>query len=216
LGTKDAQQQIATAWIHEIAELGSVLRASPEAVKAFLTAREDRFRPAYGARVVCRPRQCVFAGTVNPNGFGYLSDDTGNRRFWPAAVGRVWLDAIREDLAQLWAEAQVRYLRGEPWHLSAEHQAVARSEQTRRETDDPWCDAVMHVVMGRGEDPIALEEVWRALELPASQRDRRAMLRVGRILRQLGGGGDSTLIKRAGQVYRAVRPAGRWPEGNRD
>ena len=64
----------------------------------------DKFRPSYGRAEVSRPRQCVFVGTTNED--QYLSDVTGNRRFWPIKVGHVSLEWIRANRDQLWAEAR--------------------------------------------------------------------------------------------------------------
>jgi predicted P-loop ATPase len=71
LGSKDAAMEIAGVWLVEMAELDALLRAALSATKSFVTRCHDRFRPPYGKHVVDRPRQCVFAGTINPIG-GYL------------------------------------------------------------------------------------------------------------------------------------------------
>jgi predicted P-loop ATPase len=78
-------------WLIEMSELDALTRAGNSAIKSFLTRRHDRYRPPYGTHVIERPRQCVFAGTINPAG-GYLKDPTGTRRFWPVACNTVDLD----------------------------------------------------------------------------------------------------------------------------
>lgn len=80
-------------WIIELAELDSLSRAEVSTVKAFISRRHDRFRPPYGKRLVDLPRQCVFAGSVNPEG-GYLKDATGGRRFWPVVCGEIDIEAL--------------------------------------------------------------------------------------------------------------------------
>jgi predicted P-loop ATPase len=124
-------------WIVEIAELDAIGRAEVSRIKAFLTRTVDRYRPPYERYVVDVPRQCVFAGSVNPD--TYLRDETGNRRFWPLRCGRIDLDALRRDRDQLWAEAVARYRQGAIWWLDdPELIAMAKAEQDQRYQSDAW------------------------------------------------------------------------------
>jgi predicted P-loop ATPase len=52
----------------------------------------------------------VSDGTVNHS--TYLRDETGGRRFWPIACGRIDVDALAQDRNQLWAEAKARFESG--------------------------------------------------------------------------------------------------------
>ena len=138
LGGKDAAMEIAGVWLVEMAELDALLKAALPATKSFVTRRQDRFRPPYGKHVIDRPRQCVFAGTINPIG-GYLKDPTGGRRFWPVSCGLIDLEALIRDRDQLWAEALVRFRGGAPWWLeTTELQALAAAEQEARFEVDAW------------------------------------------------------------------------------
>ena len=137
IGSKDAAQQMRGIWIIEIAELDAIGRAEVSRIKAFLSRTTDRYRPPYERYVVEVPRQCVFAGSVNPD--TYLRDETGNRRFWPVRCGRIDLDAISRDRDQLWAEAVTRYREGTIWWLDeTELIADAKTEQDRRYHSDAW------------------------------------------------------------------------------
>ena len=111
LGSKDAAMETKGVWIIEIAELDTMSRAEVSAIKAFMSRTHDRFRPPYGKRLVDLPRQCVFAGSINPEG-GYLKDATGGRRFWPVVCGQIDIDALARDRDQLWAEARDRFRNG--------------------------------------------------------------------------------------------------------
>ena len=111
LGCKDSSMEVAGVWLIEMSELDALTKATNSAIKSFVTRRHDRFRPPYGRHVVDQPRQCVFAGSINPTG-GYLKDPTGARRFWPVACGVIDLKALARDRDQLWAEALVRFRDG--------------------------------------------------------------------------------------------------------
>jgi predicted P-loop ATPase len=135
IGSKDAAQQMRGVWVIEIAELDAIGRAEVSRIKAFLTRTVDRYRPPYGRYVIDVPRQCVFAGSVNPD--TYLRDETGNRRFWPIRCGTIDLDALRRDRDQLWAEAIARYRQGAIWWLDdpALIQAAGEAQQERLQPD---------------------------------------------------------------------------------
>ena len=81
VGSKDAAMETSGVLIIEIAEMDALTKASSSAIKSFLTRRDDRFRPPYGKHMIDLPRQCVFAGSINPTAGGYLKDPTGARRF---------------------------------------------------------------------------------------------------------------------------------------
>ena len=143
LGSKDAAMHMQGVWIIEIAELDAIGKAEVSRIKAFLTRTTDRFRPPYGRYTIEVPRQCVFAGTVNPD--TYLRDETGNRRFWPVRCGTIDIDALARDRDQLWAEAVARFRAGAIWWLDTpELMAAATAEQEKRYQADAWDDLIEH------------------------------------------------------------------------
>lgn len=93
-------------WIIELPELSGMKKAEVESVKANMARTSDRARGAYGRIAEEIARSFVFAGTTNSD--KYLSDPTGNRRFWPVKVGTIDLAALKRDRDQLWAEAATR------------------------------------------------------------------------------------------------------------
>lgn len=131
---KDAAELIQGTWINEIGELTAMSKQETNAVKQFLSKREDIFRAAYGRNTNKYPRRCVFFGTSNEDDF--LKDVTGNRRFWPIDVGihpakkSVWQDMPGE-VDQIWAEAYVYWMLGEPLFLSKELEAMAAEQQEK-------------------------------------------------------------------------------------
>src|ERR1700730_17492579 len=96
-----------------------MLRAGNQtSVKAFISQRDDTYRPPYGRTTVTQPRCSLIVGTTNEDDF--LTDPTGNRRFWPVAVGDTLdIDLLKTWRDQLWAEAVVAYRAGEQWYLDA-------------------------------------------------------------------------------------------------
>lgn len=132
---KEAYEQLQDAWIIEMAELSATKKAETEAVKHFISKREDIYRVAYGKRVTKFPRQCVFFGTTNDNDF--LRDRTGNRRYWPVVLGvnkrtkNLWQDMNKYEIDQIWAEAFKIYKDGESLFLTEnlEKEAVKVQEK---------------------------------------------------------------------------------------
>ena len=131
---KEAAEMIQGTWINEVGELTAFTRQETESLKQFLSKKEDIYRAAYGKRTEKYPRRCVFFGTSNAGEF--LKDTTGNRRFWPVDVGlhparkSVWEDLPRER-DQIWAEARVSWMLGEPLFLPKELESLATEQQER-------------------------------------------------------------------------------------
>jgi hypothetical protein len=112
LSGKEAKELLRGKWLVVLDELAALRRSEKEAMKSFATLRWDTYRPSYGFVTKDYPRRCVLAATTNERQF--LSQDP-ERRFWPVAVGqldRTWLIDNRD---QIWAEALVRFRRGEDW-----------------------------------------------------------------------------------------------------
>lgn len=110
LANKDSALALQGIWAVEMGELASFRKNEIETVKAFITRTVDKVRPPYGERWLEIPRRCVFFGTTNFE--TYLRDDSGNRRFKPVKVGRLDFAKLREERAQLFAEALWLYRAG--------------------------------------------------------------------------------------------------------
>jgi putative DNA primase/helicase len=161
--------------------LDALTKATNPTIKSFITRRDDRFRPPYGKYMVDRPRQCVFAGSVNPAG-GYLKDPTGARRFWPVACGVIDLKALGRDRDQLWAEALVRFRDGAVWWLETpELEALATAEQDARFEVDAWAESVSRWLVGRNDVSVG-EVLVGALGIPQESWSQTAQNRVAAIL----------------------------------
>jgi len=148
---KDTKMLASSTWGIELAELSSLKGSETEAQKAFFTILFDKYRAPYGRRLQNTPRRCVFVGTTNAA--AYLTDSTGNRRYWPITCGPAMYDRQKEltDYVrnQLWAEAVVRFRRfqaaraegvdaddnPEKWWLTKSEQTVA-NEQTESRMEE--------------------------------------------------------------------------------
>lgn len=198
---REAYQQLSAAWIHELAELASVLRSSPEAVKAFITKTADDYRKPYAHQITHKIRRCVFAGTTNED--DYLRDETGNRRFWPIACGETreqldfaWLSENRD---QIWGEgmALMRYYMRRPHGISpdaAEAKMFADYATTRQQADelrDAICDFVREkFAHATGlEVDVTPDDVLEDRAIPPLMENYKGSKRnlVRKILVQLGG-----------------------------
>lgn len=182
-GTKDAAAQLDGRWIVELAELNALNRAEWNTIKAFASRQVDRYRPAYGHHVINKPRQSVFVGTVNPNGQGYLRDETGNRRFWPVTCQRSGnIQWLRENRDQFWAETVVRYRAGEKWFLDNEGLRVdAAREQLARVQREAWQEKLEHWLVGKDSTTVA-EILERFFNLPTEKWDQTIQTRAARAL----------------------------------
>jgi predicted P-loop ATPase len=145
--SREASQHVRGKWIVEISELAAIIKADPERFKSFITRREEIYLPRYARNEVHELRQFVPFGTTNKQDQGYLGDETGNRRVWPARVGLVGpirLDRLAEDRPQLFAEAFHRYSEGAAWWPTPELEALLiKPEQDARFETDPWEDDVL-------------------------------------------------------------------------
>lgn len=133
IGQKDSYQNIQGIWVYEWGELENLTRQEVGKVKLFVSSPKDRFRASFDKRPRDYPRQVVFFGTTNEA--HYLTDVTGNRRFWPLRISRppdrAWL---QDNLEQLLAEA-VHYVdQGERFYPNREEQKTLFDPQQRART----------------------------------------------------------------------------------
>lgn len=198
---KDGMLQLAAAWIYEWPEIDRVTtRRHASDVKAFLSKRDDTFRPPFARNVIRHDRGCVVVGTTNEA--RYLVDDTGSRRFWTVTIGqRVDIDLVREWRDQLFAEAVAAFDGGEE-HFLSEDEERAREERARDDhavdNEDPWQAPIENWLRqswhDRGPrtpethamDVLSLAKVFDGLHLPVTMQDSGARVRVCKILRDLG------------------------------
>lgn len=142
LGDKDSYQNLQGVLVYEWGELDSLTRSEVTKVKQFISSQKDRFRASFDRRPKDYPRQVVFIGTTNES--HYLSDPTGNRRFWPVRVSRQMdLAWLRENLDQLFAEALHHLAQGERFHpTQTEQRELFEPQQLERTVENALESAI--------------------------------------------------------------------------
>lgn len=185
LKSRDRFAQINRAWVYEFAELASFRASRSDSIKAFLTSRDDVYRPPYARTEVHHKRRVVFVASTNEDEF--LADYTGSRRFWPIRVkgplDRQWLSEMRD---QLWAEAVVAFKAGERWYLDDELEGLRAGESRQYQERDPWTELIAGWAQDR-VDPFTMSDVLaKACKLDPSRQSMREMARASSILRALG------------------------------
>lgn len=140
LGDKDSYINIRGCWGYEWAELDSLNKAGTSTAKSFIASPVDKFRPPFGTRAKDYPRQTVFIGSVNHT--EYLTDSTGNRRYWPVWAHAINVQWLRDNRQQLWAEALHRCVDGQNHWIDKKSEpdlvGMVMEEQAFREHSDAW------------------------------------------------------------------------------
>lgn len=155
---KTTIEKTSGAWIVEMPELDGMGRKDAARVKSFVTTRVDKARLSYARLAIERPRQFVLVGTTNES--AYLSDTTGNRRFWIVPVGRADPAGIASVRDQLWAEA-AHVEPEEPLWLDGDDLRLAQEAGAREASDyGPWHDLLAETIPA-GPLKIEARDLWR-------------------------------------------------------
>ena len=184
---KDARQHLRGKWLIEVSELAAFSKAETEALKAFITRREERYRPPFGRHDVVERRQCLFIGTTNED--TYIKDPTGGRRYWPVRCLSIDVAGLAGVRDQLFAEAVIRFRMGDRWWPTAEDEArFFKPQQEKREDDDPWYPPVSEWSHGVVMNKVTVSQVAReCLGFDGNSRiGPREQQRIGSILKKLG------------------------------
>lgn len=180
---KDLQMALGGKFLIELAELDAMSDAKASRIKEFISRQVEEFRPPFGREIQIVPRTCVFVGTTND--LAPLTDDTGNRRFWPLEVVAVDVDAIIRDRDQIWAEAVKLFYEGTQHWIDKGTQlwdlAKARAERYRSLT---MSDQLVAEFLDRVENTTTTVEVHKAVFLgsPTTKTNSRTINDAARAL----------------------------------
>jgi predicted P-loop ATPase len=181
---KDERLKLHCAWILEWAELETIFkRKDMAAVKAFMTTKIDRLRPPYGRVIEVMKRASVFCGSTNEQDF--LSDGTGNRRFWVIPVTKeIPTEQLTQDRDRIWAAATALYKQGVPWELTPEEKALMDKSRTIYESTDVWEDTIADWL--EGHEICSITEILSdLLRIETHTQDKRSQIRVRDVLIRL-------------------------------
>ena len=195
---KEGIEAIRGVWIGEVAELMAMTRVKEaEAVKAYITSQEDAYRPPYGKHVITVPRRCMFVGTTNNPQF--LTDKTGNRRFYPVKVKSFAYkmydneELIKGYIRQCWAEAVKLYKEGnlQPFAKKEVLEEIRAAQEAAME-DDWRIGAIEQYLDDQKKKPgdtVSVIELWhRALNEPEeSKPSRKDSIEISQIITNMPG-----------------------------
>ena len=180
---KEGIEAIRGVWIGEVAELMAMTRVKEaEAVKAYITSQEDAYRPPYAKHVITVPRRCMFIGTTNNPQF--LTDKTGNRRFYPVKVQSYAYKmydnekAVKEYITQAWAEAVHLYKEGnlQPFARKEVLEQIRAAQEAAME-DDWRTGAIIQYLEDQKRNngaTVSVIELWHnALNEPEESKPAR-------------------------------------------
>jgi hypothetical protein len=93
---KDSRIKMAENILINMDELYAMKRVEISELKSILSLEEIRDRPPYGRLTETFPRRASFCGSINSDTF--LTDETGNRRFWVFEVMEAEFEKLTDDL----------------------------------------------------------------------------------------------------------------------
>jgi predicted P-loop ATPase len=181
---KDERLKLHRAWFVEWSELESIFkRRDVSNTKAFLSSSIDAVRPPYCRDTQDFPRASIIVATTNKDEF--LSDETGNRRFWIIPVQkRIDIKLLAKERDAIWAAAHAAYKAGETWWLEYDEELTAETIAQEFQTTDPWLEPIVNYTEHR--DWVLLGDLLNHLQVDLSRQERAHQMRVTGILKILG------------------------------
>jgi len=184
---KDEKLKLSRYAIIEYAEIETVWKQKDVSeMKSFLSSRVDSIRPPYGRSLEDIPRTSIFVGTTNKQEF--LSDPTGERRYWVIEVNqRIEIEALEKERNQIWAEAVRQCLAGQIHYLTVEEDIELEQSNKEFKASDTWEEAITEYVNAQELTEITVRELLtKALNLEDKEQRRVEQMRCSDILQTAG------------------------------
>jgi len=183
---KDDLMRLQAGWGIELSELNGITRRKDqEALKAFLTAREDVYRVPYGKGVDRYPRRCAFWATSNGPP---LRDLSGSTRFVCISIPDRMLPLgwATKNRDAIWSRAVEEFRQiapdQEPWDLiSEEDRAVLKERNSNHQELDPWAEAVMEALEHHSKTmslPVPMAAIFARMNLDVAHQSPTHATRV--------------------------------------
>jgi len=190
---KDCLLRLTKTLVWEAGELdGTTRKHDVAALKHFLTRATVTARRAYGRHDTTKPVLTSFIGTVNPTGYGFLPDTTGNRRYLVITLTRIDFRYEQLDPRQVWAESVARYQRGERGRLTAEEASYRDAVNVERHQITGLMDDWLHMhfcLTGTPSDMLTNGEIAAHLatkDIRLGGSDRAAAITIADALTRAG------------------------------
>ena len=143
---KDSVKRAVSHWIVELGEIESTFKKSDiDQLKAFVTSKTDELRLPYDRAFTTYQRRTAFYASVNAREF--LTDTSGNRRFWVLAVRDIDVNH-GVNMQQLWAQVkETMYVPGQKnWFLSPDERELLQDSNEQYRTQSSVEDLILEHV----------------------------------------------------------------------
>jgi putative DNA primase/helicase len=166
---KDSVKRAVSHWIVELGEIESTFKKSDiDQLKAFVTSKTDELRLPYDRAFTTYQRRTAFYASVNAREF--LTDTSGNRRFWVLAVRDINVNH-GVNMQQLWAQVKdTMYVPGQKnWFLSPDERELLHDSNEAYRTQSSVEDLILeHVNFGSEyAKPVQMTKLLRDLGIKA-------------------------------------------------
>ncbi|NEQ47845.1 MAG: hypothetical protein F6K00_31685 [Leptolyngbya sp. SIOISBB] len=183
---RDERLKLHQFWFLEWGELEAVFkRKDVAAVKSFLSCSVDTVRPPYGRTAISLKRRSIIVGSTNQDEF--LTDATGNRRFWVIPVKQpIDLERLAAERDLIWAAAVALYQSKSAWWLSQDEEAIAAEFSESYRTEDPWLVAISSYLKENARSEVTTAELLtHALNIETGRQTRGDQMRASDVLKAL-------------------------------
>jgi len=198
LADRDTILECQGKWLVEVEELSALGKADENALKTAVSRTHDVITKKYEPDGQSYPRSFVLVGTTNKDAF--LTDSTGNPRYWVIETGKIDLARLEQMRDTLWAEADFLARSGASNELTSDEAEHLEGANKAFTVVHPWIDEVRKYLGGKKEVASATQVLMHVLKNDLTKADKRALNEVGDIMRTLGC--KNVVRKRDGKVSR--------------